>query len=173
MYIWLMRFGSIVWTGSYPSLTSNRANDEGDIISLLSSLEFWTVLYPFESPPFFQEEDESGTPTRALGYNQVGVRRAGWMTAQQVAINVTSLWQRYVKIDSNIRIATDPTILKALSIAALRSAWIEPDSGVRTSMFEGLLLVLTSKFWIIREAERRANSYYRSYWGVGLCHLRW
>ncbi|KAG8794615.1 hypothetical protein FRC12_023113 [Ceratobasidium sp. 428] len=36
-----------------------------------------------------------------------------------------------------------PVFLSSLGVAALQSAWVEPDAGVRTSMWDGLLALIT------------------------------
>ncbi|EJD05481.1 uncharacterized protein FOMMEDRAFT_103536 [Fomitiporia mediterranea MF3/22] len=93
---------------------------------LLSYPLLWTSLYHGSAPPFCDTHSSSGF----IGDEQPAARKAGWSVLRILLRKHSS----YV----------DETILRILSSAVLRSAWVEPDSGVQSSMWEPLLKFLTS-----------------------------
>ncbi|OCH91295.1 hypothetical protein OBBRIDRAFT_887096 [Obba rivulosa] len=79
----------------------------------------WSALYHAKTPPFIRIE--------AFGFNQPGVRRAAWALVQTL-----------------LRASKDnlQPVVPILSSAILRSAWIEPDLNVRSTMWQPLLTFL-------------------------------
>ncbi|KAF7323573.1 Delta-9 fatty acid desaturase protein [Mycena kentingensis (nom. inval.)] len=73
-----------------------------------------------------EETDDYRDPeglTEGFGFAQPALRRAAWNTLSALLTRKTIL----------------PPIVKALSVAVLRSAWVEPDGGVQGAMWGGLL----------------------------------
>ncbi len=90
----------------------------------LDNLALWTALYHGEFATFVHDELES------FGLGQPGVRRAAWTFLQALLRRCQDSLQ---------------TIASTLSVAVLRSAWVEPDVGVRNSMWVPLLTFLKGK----------------------------
>ncbi|THH03871.1 hypothetical protein EW145_g5943 [Phellinidium pouzarii] len=102
------------------------------LAEILSSPLLWTGLYHGSNPPFCATYSSlSGF----IGDGQPNVRKAAW----DVVFHVL----KYCKGE------VERSLLPLTSTAILRSAWVEPDSGVRTCMWEPLLLFLTQfpKSW--------------------------
>ncbi|KAG9026368.1 hypothetical protein FRB95_008907 [Tulasnella sp. JGI-2019a] len=97
------------------------------LASLLSDPLLWSVIYHGSQPPWVAEDDVA---LRGSGFGdaQPGLRRSAWTVLDSLARK----WLGYSQIDTNL-----------LSTVMLRSAWVEPDSGVRSAMWEPLLLLLT------------------------------
>lgn len=126
--------------------------------SLFSSSLFWTVLHHGVCPPFYEltrlasDTGEAGVPssnaTQGFGLGQTIVRRAAWGIVHALVGNRGSKsnderWKVWIS-------QTDPddkehSLLGLISSAILRSAFVEPDSVVRSCMWEPLLMFLTSK----------------------------
>ncbi|KAG8876133.1 hypothetical protein FRB98_007445 [Tulasnella sp. 332] len=120
--------GETVHVDEQPSSTMNS------LASLLSDPHFWTSLYHSNRAPWLSEDDvtERG---EGLGDTQPGLRRCAWA----VVDSLVRRWLGHPQIS-----------VRLLSVAVLRSAWVEPDSSVLSAMWEPLLLLLTKvpKVWL-------------------------
>ncbi|KAF8605670.1 hypothetical protein BDV93DRAFT_521494 [Ceratobasidium sp. AG-I] len=109
-----------------------------------------TILSPVTQTSF-QLASTSGTDLDAIisfGAAQRSVRIAGWSIVKAVV----KFLQRNEPSKDAVGVTTQPSadvqeslkssFLANLGVAALRSAWIEPDPGVRTSMWEGFLTLI-------------------------------
>ncbi|KAI0371298.1 hypothetical protein BV20DRAFT_1035310 [Pilatotrama ljubarskyi] len=90
-----------------------------EFLSPLANLALWSSLYHGKTPPFVE--------TEGFGYGQPVVRRSAWSLLQTLLQNCSA----------HIR-----PLLPVLSSAVLRSAWVEPDTIVRTAMWQPLLVFL-------------------------------
>lgn len=131
--------------------------------SLLSSSLFWTVLHHSASPPFHHtshlllETEETGDDslsfpgiTQGFGFGQTIVRRAGWSIVHALigggALKSSDERLRTWIGQSDPDLSGDtPSAVGLISSAILRSAFVEPDSVVRSAMWEPLLMFLTSE----------------------------
>lgn len=66
-------------------LESKNPDEENEITALLTSPEFWSILCPVESSPLVAAVRDITSRFHPFGYNQTGVRRAGWLLVQQLA----------------------------------------------------------------------------------------
>ncbi|KAJ3553232.1 hypothetical protein NM688_g3725 [Phlebia brevispora] len=114
-------FGVAEWVLSKFTQFNEDAKKVDEFVSPLDNLALWSSLYHTQFAPFVQDEIE------AFGYNQPGVRKAAWGFAQVLL--------RTCK-------ASLTPLLSTLSHAMLRSAWIEPDAGVRQVLWQPLLTFL-------------------------------
>ncbi|KAH7882407.1 hypothetical protein F5I97DRAFT_1939442 [Phlebopus sp. FC_14] len=108
------------------------------LTSLLSSTSFWSTLHPSPACPYSAE---------VFGFNQPQVRQAAW-----------TLVGSLVKY---LHGSIPPVILRTISSAILRSAWVETDVGVR-AMLGGPLVQFLGHYpsaWTIDE-EWAARGYY-------------
>ncbi|TFK49320.1 hypothetical protein OE88DRAFT_1713557 [Heliocybe sulcata] len=94
-----------------------------DLREILSSRVLWTCLHEGLSAPWISD-------LPSFGYNQPGVRRSAWLLLQSVE---------------------SKELLPVLSTAVLRSAWVEGDAGVRSGMWQPLMMFLKSypEAWMI------------------------
>ncbi|KAL5521576.1 hypothetical protein ACEPAF_2324 [Sanghuangporus sanghuang] len=106
-------------------LEKEKVSIQDQLSELLASPLFWTGLYYGPSPPFCSIHSSSGF----VGDEQPIVRKTAW----GVLRNLLRFHNAYVQ----------NTLLHVLSSAVLRSAWVEPDSNVRASIWEPLLKFLT------------------------------
>ncbi|EJT96726.1 hypothetical protein DACRYDRAFT_119937 [Dacryopinax primogenitus] len=145
--------GALAWVlETYP-----RAQDQGlpaGAEELLLSPLFWTHLSPLRHPPWLSAQDGTNEE-EGFGYSQIGVRRAAWGV-----LNV--LLSKWAVLPSAVRPTASsstpqepPQLAKILSRAVLRSAWVEPEPGVRGAMWVPLLSFLT-KFPEAWEVEDRS-----------------
>ncbi|KAG2146336.1 hypothetical protein DEU56DRAFT_932250 [Suillus clintonianus] len=106
-----------------------------DLSGLLSNPLFWTSLYCGENAPWIPDPEIQG-----LGHGQPQVRQATWAL-------LSALLQRYKGG------AIEPYIT-ILSVALLRSAWVETDPGVRNTLFQPILIFLKEfpNAWILEAA---------------------
>lgn len=109
------------------------------------------------SPPFCQSFLETGeerdpsfpNATRGFGFGQTIVRRAGWgivhaLLGSQGSKSRDENWTAWIgQSDPDVK---DHVLvpLGLMSSAILRSAFVEPDPVVRSSIWEPLLVFLTS-----------------------------
>ncbi|KAG8717628.1 listerin E3 ubiquitin protein ligase 1, partial [Ceratobasidium sp. 395] len=103
-----------------------------------------TVLSPHEFPQFLTGQT-AASDSHSFGYGQRGVRISGWNFVKSIV--------KYLQRQSPPpQPAFQPVFLSSLGMAALQSAWIEPDAGVRTLMWDGLLTLITKypEVWSIR-----------------------
>ena len=134
-----------------PDAFAHSVQDEEkweEFIRPLDDPALWTALHHSQTAPFVQDEMES------FGFNQPGVRRSAWAFLLAVIQNGRStsgglcdrtLWLLADVLFSKKKPQIDhvQSLLPTLSAAALRSAWVEPDSGVRGStMWQSLLTFL-------------------------------
>ncbi|CCM05109.1 uncharacterized protein FIBRA_07316 [Fibroporia radiculosa] len=110
--------GSAEWLLSKQS-ESTLADRIGEHLALFSNHALWSALYHGHTPPF--------VPVDSFGHSQPGVRKAAWSLIQTIV--------KTCKAHLNV-------LLPVLSRAILRSAWVEPDSIVRGSMWQPLLMFL-------------------------------
>ncbi|KAL5514390.1 hypothetical protein ACEPAG_2478 [Sanghuangporus baumii] len=106
-------------------LEKENVSIQDQLSELLASPLFWTSLYYGPSPPFCSIHSSSGF----IGDEQPIVRKTAW----SVLRNLLRFHNAYVQ----------STLLRVLSSAVLRSAWVEPDLNVRASIWEPLLKFLT------------------------------
>ncbi|KAG9125401.1 hypothetical protein FRC07_007760 [Ceratobasidium sp. 392] len=111
------------------------------LIDLLSSNTLiGSALSPQVFPPFLTSQ-AAGNEREAIssfGYGQRGVRIAAWGL---IKVIVKYLQQQNTP---SSEFSLKPVFLSSLGTVALRSAWVEPDVGARTSMWEALLGLLTA-----------------------------
>ncbi|GJE86513.1 hypothetical protein PsYK624_025930 [Phanerochaete sordida] len=115
-------FGVLEWMlGAQLQLSQDEKAAE-EFIGPLENIALWTALYSGQHPPFIHDDE-----FEAFGWNQPGVRRACWAAVQ-------ALLRTYKGRLHGLE--------QSLSVAILRSAWIEPDAAVRNSMWQPLLTFL-------------------------------
>ncbi|KZT68385.1 hypothetical protein DAEQUDRAFT_727954 [Daedalea quercina L-15889] len=90
-----------------------------EFVAPFANPALWTLLYHAQTPPFVEVE--------SFGWNQPGVRRAAWSLLQTTLGSCKELLNPH---------------LSTLSHAILRSAWVEPDTNVRATMWQPLLTFL-------------------------------
>ncbi|KAG8744954.1 hypothetical protein FRC10_009189 [Ceratobasidium sp. 414] len=99
-----------------------------------------SILCAQESPSFLpvQVIPNEGGITGPFGHGQRGVRVAAW--------GVVKTFVKYFQRKGSLpgEQAFETAFLSSLGTATLRSAWTEPDAGVRTSMWEPLLALVTT-----------------------------
>ncbi|KII91341.1 hypothetical protein PLICRDRAFT_38089 [Plicaturopsis crispa FD-325 SS-3] len=111
-------FGALRW------LLDHRAKDPtprtlDDLAPLLGDLRLWTSVHPAGSAPYSSVE--------SFGLSQPGVRKAAWASLHALLRN----WKDAIA-----------PMVSSLSVAVLRSAWIELDTAVQAVMWQPLLLFL-------------------------------
>ncbi|KZO96166.1 hypothetical protein CALVIDRAFT_555263 [Calocera viscosa TUFC12733] len=131
--------GALAWVlETYPQQADSTLPPGTDA---LSSPLFWSHLSPLAHPPWLPR-DEDG-----FGHSQIGVRRASWGLLKVLV----GKWQAALQ-------ATEGTsgVVEVLAPAVLRSAWVEPEAGVRGAMWEPVLSFLTKfpKAWEIEARSR-------------------
>ncbi|KZT55173.1 hypothetical protein CALCODRAFT_518938 [Calocera cornea HHB12733] len=109
----------------------------------LSSPLFWSHLSPLANPPWLSP-DEDG-----FGQSQISVRRAAWGLVKVLV----GKWQAALLGPEG-----KDGVAEVLAPAVLRSAWVEPEAGVRSAMWEPVLSFLTKfpKSWEIEANSRPA-----------------
>ncbi|KZV76793.1 hypothetical protein PENSPDRAFT_645898 [Peniophora sp. CONT] len=132
-----LRVGAI---GTLQWILDTRAKHEGerkfdDLSETLSNSSLWTGLHHKNPVPYASE-------TESLGAGQPLVRAATWHLLQALLQN----WKAETK-----------TLLPLLSIAVLRSAFVEPDAQVRATMWRPWLTFLKEfpSAWEIEALEDR------------------
>ncbi|QRW10625.1 E3 ubiquitin-protein ligase listerin [Ceratobasidium sp. AG-Ba] len=110
------------------------------IHSLLSfNPSFGGILSSRELPSFLSSSSgDDSHPSPPFGYGQRNVRIAGWNVVHAIVKHLRS--ERILQTGDPLK----PVFLSSLGIAALQSAWVEPDPGVRKSMWEALLPLITA-----------------------------
>lgn len=130
-----------------------------DFIRPLGHPALWTALCHAQRAPFAPDDVES------FGFNQPGVRRSAWAFLLAVVQNCRSTSGERSSLPNSASLLTDcsqfgflflalrdlffldkdhiQSLLPTLSTAALRSAWVESDPGVRGStMWQSLMTFL-------------------------------
>ncbi|KAG9100434.1 hypothetical protein FRC06_004143 [Ceratobasidium sp. 370] len=99
-----------------------------------------SVLSAQASPSFLPVKaiPSEGNTVSSFGHGQRGVRIAAWSAIKMFV----KYFQRKGTLPGEQPFKT--TFLSTLGMAALRSAWTEPDAGVRTSIWEPLLALITT-----------------------------
>ncbi|EKM56485.1 uncharacterized protein PHACADRAFT_92839 [Phanerochaete carnosa HHB-10118-sp] len=110
-------FGALEWM---LGLQDEKAAE--GFISPLDNIALWSALYSGQHPPFVQDDE-----FEAFGWNQPGVRKACWGAVQALLKSHKGHFHG---------------LEQSLSIAVLRSAWVEPDAAVRNPMWQPLLTFL-------------------------------
>ncbi|KAI0824805.1 hypothetical protein BC628DRAFT_1321461 [Trametes gibbosa] len=128
-------FGATEWvlSGSYISFSA-RMLTMRDFLAPLASFAVWSSLYHGKIAPFAEID--------SCGYGQPVVRRSAWSLLQ-------TLMQ---KCKAHIN-----PLLHVLSSAVLRSAWVEPDTLVRTAMWQPLLMFLKEfpNAWVLAAQDNK------------------
>lgn len=106
------------------SLAESRAKNVNlasleDILPLLSQPALWSSLHHTETSPL-------GPDLESFGFRQPVVRKSAWALVQSLLKN----WKAQLRQEK---------LLGVVSTAILRSAWVEPDAGVRGLMWAPLL----------------------------------
>ncbi|KAG8972288.1 hypothetical protein FRB90_010262, partial [Tulasnella sp. 427] len=98
---------------------------------------FWSCLYGGTRPPWLEGEDNVSRRAM-LGTGQPVVRKSAWNIIPTLQIS---------------------SCLSVISTAALRSAWVETDHGVRIAMFEPLLVFLKAypAGWMLADPAYRSK----------------
>ncbi|KAG1741443.1 uncharacterized protein EDB91DRAFT_1130453 [Suillus paluster] len=118
-----LRFGALsAFRWLFDARLASKITSLDDLSGLLSNPLLWTSLYCGENAPWIPDPEIHG-----LGHGQPQVRQATWAL-------LSVLLQRY-------KGAIEPFI-PILSVAILRSAWVETDPGVRNTLFQPVLLFL-------------------------------
>ncbi|PFH48098.1 hypothetical protein AMATHDRAFT_66268, partial [Amanita thiersii Skay4041] len=120
--------GAIRW------VLENGPDDSKNLIPFLSNPGIWSALSPTEACAFVELE--------SFGYAQPPVRRSAWALLQSL-----------------LRLSKEQLrpLISTLSSAVLRSAWIETDANVQSSMWQPLLMFLQD-YPTCWELERRKKS---------------
>ncbi|KAG8943606.1 listerin E3 ubiquitin protein ligase 1 [Tulasnella sp. 424] len=115
-----------------------------NIFDMLNDPLFWSSLYASTRPPWVEAEGDAARQT-VFGTAQPEVRKSAWAL---IPILVRK-WR--AKLESS---------LPVMSVAALRSAWVETDHGVRISMFEPLLIFLKAypSSWVLADPAYSSRS---------------
>lgn len=119
--------------------------DSGTIESILASLDnlaLWSSLSPAQLVPFLPPEIEG------FGWEQPPVRKAAWSLLlcllKACKGDATSLSDPIAKVNDDTTGSLRP-LLPTLSIAVLRSGFVEHDSIVRSAMWQPFLTFLKGK----------------------------
>ncbi|KAG1729725.1 hypothetical protein EDB19DRAFT_1641737 [Suillus lakei] len=119
-----LRFGALsAFRWLFDARLASKIMSLDDLSELLSNPLFWTSLCCGENAPWIPDPEIHG-----LGHGQPQVRQATWAL-------LSVLLQRYKGG------AIEPFI-PMLSVALLRSAWVETDPGVRNTLFQPVLIFL-------------------------------
>lgn len=109
-----------------------------EIVNSLDNVALWSSLFYGQHAPFLHDEMDS------FGWNQPGVRKACWNLLQILLKNHSGAHTRTFVAKIKLIICEDCMggLEPTLSVATLRSAWVEPDVAVRNTMWTSLLLFL-------------------------------
>ncbi|KAF8580184.1 hypothetical protein K439DRAFT_1357639 [Ramaria rubella] len=137
---------------------------------LISSPTFWTILHYAAHPPFQAEEASLPDTSEGFGTKQTIVRRAGWgIVHALVGSHRSSIrdesWGGWVnQSEQNEQASNFPSALGLISSAILRSAFVEPDPVVRSSMWEPLLMFLTkiNNAWVLNRGYEHPASFVKA-----------
>ncbi|KAI0075975.1 hypothetical protein K474DRAFT_1645833 [Panus rudis PR-1116 ss-1] len=113
-------FGAAEWALSTHATIVTDPEKVKEYLALFDNAALWTALYHGRHAPYLSEIE-------AFGWNQPNVRKATWS---------------FLQILIRTRKEHLQSLLPTLSSAVLRSAWVEPDSGVRNVMWPALLTFL-------------------------------
>lgn len=105
-------------------------------MDLFCNPALWTSLYHAETAPFMVDFE-------SFGWNQPSVRRSAWAMLQTLLQYWKGSMQR---------------MLPLLSIAVLRSAWVEPDTTVRNVIWKPLLTFLKGTTFLNCDESRLIGS---------------
>ncbi|QRW23508.1 E3 ubiquitin-protein ligase listerin [Rhizoctonia solani] len=136
---------SITWIIEGPSTIAHSVL-LGPFRELLSSnILLGTILSAQPSVFGASDIDDEKKEPVSWGYEQRAVRMAGWKLIKEfvkyLQNNQTDIVEEISNDDTPLPLKLG--YLRNLGCAALRSAWVETDSVVRTSMWEGLLPLIT------------------------------
>ncbi|KAG9311744.1 hypothetical protein JVU11DRAFT_7987 [Chiua virens] len=142
---------------NWPLIDLGYASDHSIVTTHLSSPVFWSCLHPTVIPTGStsdnQQPESCPFSITSFGQGQPQVRQAAWAL-----------------VGSLVRVSKEPTfsdtdklpvhVVRTLSTAILRSAWVETHSSVRTALGGPLMLFLKdySQAWTI-DAENASKGY--------------
>ncbi|KAI0084737.1 hypothetical protein BDY19DRAFT_969852 [Irpex rosettiformis] len=125
-------FGAGEWVfDAYLRLLHSPLSDDTEktkLTSFVKPLEnplLWSSLYHAQNAPFILSDGDE--KVQAIGWDQPAVRRAAWSFLYSIISNSSTPIE---------------ILLPTLSQAVLRSAWVEPDTGVRGAMWGAMLGLL-------------------------------
>ncbi|KAG6901384.1 hypothetical protein C0995_012648 [Termitomyces sp. Mi166 len=125
-----LRVGAL---GAVRRIIETTPQPPSTLIDLFQNPALWSALYHAEQCPFVAPDLES------FGHAQPNVRKSAW------ALVLALLVLRKAGESSWI----DGGLVRVMSVAILRSAWVEPDTGVHALMWEPLLRFLKGVCWAL------------------------
>lgn len=108
-------------------------------------------MYHGHVVPYLPNQDEDDPPTH-FGADQPAVRRAGWSVINSLLADpgLPRFLGWINENDLEHAISGDNSTMKLISCVVLRSAFVEPDPLVRSTMWQPFLVYLTSVLFSIR-----------------------
>ncbi|CAE6368756.1 unnamed protein product [Rhizoctonia solani] len=153
-----MGINSVTWIIEEPSIIVHAALVKPLRELLSSNPLLGTVLSSQLLEAGFSDKDEAQNDGVPWGYEQRTVRMAGWKLITALVKYLQSDRSDSVEedIDDNALLPLKLGFLRNLGCAALRSAWMEKDSAVRSSMWEGFLPLITAfpEVWSIEPIDQ-------------------
>ncbi|GJJ10582.1 hypothetical protein Clacol_004809 [Clathrus columnatus] len=130
------------------------------LLPLFSSPTFWSILYYSDNAPYLPQQEDSD-PLTHFGTNQPAVRRAGWGVVNNLFADpgLSRLLAWINKPDLRHATLSEDSALRLISFVILRSAFVEPDPLVKSTMWEPFLVYITKvdNAWILSSEYGRSQ----------------